>query len=271
MHGGHGTFGAGLEWLLLAPLTLAAVLYLMAAATQPRTGARAWPAHRSMLWLLGLATIAAAALGPRAAAAPGDVTAHLTAHFLIGMLAPLLMVLSAPVTLALRALDVRRARRLSRALSCRPARVLTHPLTAATVNVGSLWALYATPLSDLVRGDPALHYLLLAHFFLAGYLFTASLIGLDPAPHRSSFSFRLVVLVLAIAAHSILAKHLYSHPPPGTPTAQAERAAILMYYGGDLLELALVVLFCAQWYRASSPQRASKPARTAEHKQRSRR
>ncbi len=64
---------------------------------------------------------------------------------------------------------------------------------------------------------------------------------------------RLVVVVLAIAAHSILAKHLYSRPPAGMPAAAVERGALLMYYGGDLLELALVVLLCAQWYRASRP------------------
>jgi putative membrane protein len=257
----HGQPGA--SWLLLASLTVAAVLYLAAARSRTRAGATAWPAHRGILWLLGLATIATAALGPLADAAHHDFAAHLAAHLLVGMLAPLLIVLSAPVTLALRALDVGRARRVSRLLNSRPARFLTDPAPAAILNVGSLWALYATPLGAAMLGKPALHPLLLTHFFLTGYLFTASIVGVDPAPHRRSFRLRLVVVVLAIAAHSILAKHLYGHPPAGTPAAAAESGALLMYYGGDLLALALIVLFCAQWYRAARPP-ARRPARRSD-------
>jgi putative membrane protein len=267
----HGQAGAALGWpipgwLILAALILAAVLYLAAAASQTaaasRTRAGAWPAHRSVLWLLGLAAIATAALGPLADAARHDFAAHMAAHLLAGMLAPLLMALAAPVTLTLRVLDVAHARRVSRSLNSRPARFLTDPAPAAILNVGSLWALYATPFGGMLLGASSSHHLLLAHFFLAGYLFTAAIAGVDPAPHRRSFRLRLAVLALAIAAHSILAKHLYSHPPAGVPAAAAEDGALLMYYGGDLLHLALVVLLCARWYRASRPpalQRASRP------------
>lgn len=248
----HGQTGAVLGWLTLAALILAAVLYLAAAASRT-TRAGAWPAHRSVLWLLGLVAIATAALGPLADAARQNFAAHVAAHLLVGMLAPLLMALAAPVTLALRTLDVAHARRVSRSLNSRPARFLTDPATAAIINVGSLWALYATPFGGMLLSSASSHHLLLAHFFLAGYLFTAAIAGVDPAPHRRSFRLRLTVLALAIAAHSILAKHLYSHPPAGVPAAAAEDGALLMYYGGDLLQLVLLVLLCAQWYRASRP------------------
>lgn len=245
---------------LLLPLALAAALILaagvyLAAAARPRTGRNPWPAHRSLLWLLGLATIAAAVLGPLAGAAHERFPAHVAAHLLAGMLAPLLIVLSAPGTLALRTLDVSRARRLSRLLNSGCLRFLTDPAPAAVLNIGSLWVLYATPASRVMQAD-GLHYLLLGHFFVAGYLFTVSIIGIDPAPHRRSFQLRLAVLVLAIAAHSILAKHIAGHPPARMPAAAAEQGAMLMYYGGDLLEIILVALFCAQWYRASRPAAA---------------
>lgn len=264
----HGEQGPG---LLPAPFAvalvagvavligLAAALYLAAAAAQPRTGRSPWPGYRTGLWLLGLATIAAAVLAPFAGPAHRDLSAHLGAHLLTGMLAPLLIALSAPVTLALRTLDVAAARRLSRLLNTRCARFLTEPAPAAVLNVGSLWVLYATPVGGPLIGNPVAHHLLLIHFFLAGYLFTVSVVGLDPAPHRRSFPARLAVLVLAIAAHASLAKYVFAHPPGGTPVAAAERAAMLMYYGGDLLELALLVVFCAQWYRASRPAAAGLP------------
>jgi putative membrane protein len=121
----HDVPGLLLPLALAAALLLAAGLYL-AAATRPPAGRNPWPAHRSLLWLLGLATIAAAGLGPLADAAHQGVPAgkgfpaHMAAHLLAGMLAPLLIALSAPATLALRTLDVARARRLSRLLTSRP-------------------------------------------------------------------------------------------------------------------------------------------------------
>jgi hypothetical protein len=54
-----------------------------------------------------------------------------------------------------------------------------------------------------------------------------------------------------LAAHGILAKYLYAHPPAGV--LHAEAGAQLMYYGGDVLDLILIVVFCRQWYTATDP------------------
>jgi putative membrane protein len=63
--------------------------------------------------------------------------------------------------------------------------------------------------------------------------------------------------VLFLAAHGILAKYLYGHPPAGVPAGAGRAGAELMYYGGDLIDLALIVVFCWQWYRATDPGRRS--------------
>jgi putative membrane protein len=55
------------------------------------------------------------------------------------------------------------------------------------------------------------------------------------------------VLVLVAASHAVLAKHLYAVPPAGVPAAEAARGAMLMYYGGDVIEIALAVLLCRRW------------------------
>jgi putative membrane protein len=114
------------------------------------------------------------------------------------------------------------------------------------LNAGGLWAVYTTSLYEL-------HTLVQIHVLAAGYLFTAAIIGVDPAPHRPGRPVRAAVLLAFLAAHGILAKHLYAHPPAGVPTTQAEAGAQLMYYGGDLLDLVLVALFCWQWYAATDP------------------
>jgi putative membrane protein len=201
--------------------------------------------------------VAAGLTGPVADAAHHDFTVHMGGHLLVGMIAPLLLVAARPVTVALQALPVRHGRRLARLLSTAPVRVLTHPVTAAVLSAGGLWLLYRTGLYALTRHDELVHLGVHVHVLLAGYLFTAAVIGRDPAPHRSGFATRAGTLVLILAAHGILAKYLYGHPPAGVPDEQARTAGLLMYYGGDLIDIGLMVVLCRQWYASSRPRRVS--------------
>ena len=128
--------------------------------------------------------------------------------------------------------------------------------------VGGLYLLYLTPLYDLTQQVPAAHALLLAHLLLAGCLYTWAIAGPDPAPRRPGMVTRLAVLVSAAGAHAYLAKLLYARA--GEPaahghhggTAEAETAAQLMYYGGDVAEILLAVMLFAGWYRRTSAVRS---------------
>jgi putative membrane protein len=259
----HDAGGLGIAWLVVAFLAISGVVYLVAAGAERSRGRRAWPWHRDASWVAGLVVVAITLVGPLAAAAHRDLGAHMVAHVLAGMLAPLLLVASAPLTLAFRSLHPVPARRLSRLLGSRAVRFVMHPVVASLLNVGSLWLLYATPLASAMRDVPLVHELVIVHVLLAGFLFTASIVPVDPSPHRASFPLRLVVLVLAIAAHSVLAKRVFAGPPAGATIAEARGAGLVMYYGGDALELVLLVAFFAQWYRAAGRRLAPAPAAPA--------
>ena len=92
---------------LLAAIGIAIYLGLVVTGRQP--GMR----RRCGLWVAGSLAAAAAVSGPLAEAADTSYVAHMVAHVLLGMLAPLLLVLAAPVTLLLRTLPVSTARQLS--------------------------------------------------------------------------------------------------------------------------------------------------------------
>jgi putative membrane protein len=252
----HAAGSAGL--LALAPAAIALLLgaAYVGAAWRDRHR-RAWPMHRTALWILGLAAATAAVTGPLADRAHEDLVAHMVGHLLLGMLAPLLLVRAAPVTLALRALDVVPARRLTALLRSRPLRAVAHPVPAAALDAGGMWVVYGTPVLTRMHGDPLLTALVDVHVLLAGCLFTAAVVGVDPSPHRPSARYRGVVLVAAMAAHGILAKQLYAMPPAGVPRAEAELAAQVMYHAVDAL---LLVLLGVGWYRASRPRGAGMPA-----------
>lgn len=247
---GHHDHVAAAGWdtaVLVAALVVAAGLYLLGVQRTRRRG-RPWPVWRTGLWLLGIVAAVAPLVGPLAELAHTDFRVHMVGHVLLGMLAPLLMVLAAPMTLALQVLPAGRARVLARALRASPVVVLTHPVTAALLNIGGLSLLYRTGLYDASTQQPLVHAAVHAHVLLAGYLFTFSRVGPDPAPHRPGLGVRAGVLVVAVAAHNVLAKLLYAEPPIGVGPEQAAAAAQVMYYAGAPIEIALFILLGKEWF-----------------------
>ena len=251
-HASHG-FGNVSQILLAIPFSVALVLYLIAVIVSNRKH-KQWPISRIILWAIGVSCAIGAVSGPVAQRAHMEFSFHMLGHLLIGMLAPLLMVLAAPVTLILRALPVTQARWLSRILKSRFMGVVSNPIVAAILNVGGLWVLYTTSLFEAMHQHILLYLFIHIHVFLAGYLFTISMIYIDPAPHRTGFIYRGSVLILALTGHGILSKYIYAYPPAGIPREQAQSGGILMYYGGDLIDLILIVIFCYQWYKAVRPR-----------------
>ncbi|MCM3086503.1 cytochrome c oxidase assembly protein [Bhargavaea ginsengi] len=222
-----------------------------------------WPAWRFILWLSGSSMAVAVFAGPLADAAHLDFRFHMAGHLLLGMLAPLLMALSAPVTLLLRALPVPAARQVTKMLRHPVARFYRNPITASVLNIGGLWLLYATPLFQLMHHHLWLYLLIHIHVFAAGYLFTISMIYIDPAPHPSSHLFRTVIFIFALAAHGILSKYIYANPLPGFPADEVREGAMLMYYGGDLVDLVIIILLFSSWYRATAPRHSYQKIETS--------
>ncbi|WP_447035099.1 cytochrome c oxidase assembly protein [Streptomyces sp. DSM 118878] len=244
-------------------LVTVAVGYVVLTARARRANPRAgWSPWRTGLFLTGTALLALALLPPLATAAHGDFRGHMLQHLLIGMYAPLALMLGAPVTLLLRTLPVAHARVLTRMSRGRPARLIANPFTALLLSVGTLPLLYCTPLYDASAGNEALHWLLRLHFLLSGCLFVWAIAGPDPAPTRPGVPARLVVLGVAIAAHATLSQAMYAgflidiH----APAAQIRAGAEAMYYGGDIAELLLAAALVATWRPTRNTVR---PARAA--------
>jgi putative membrane protein len=246
----HASGSTSFEVILAVPFLAAFLGYAAGVVAQHRRGRR-WPWYRSASWSAGVLLAATGFVGPIAAASHGDFVAHMWAHLLVGMAAPLFLVWGAPVTLALRSLHVVPARRLSRLLRARPVRFVTTPIVAGLLNVGGLWVLYTTPVYEAMQDNLLLHVVVMTHVLLAGFVFTAATIPVDPTPHRAGFLHRAIVAVLAFAAHGVLAKTLYADPPAGVGVADALLGSQVMFVGGDLVDIAIVTVLCAQWYRAA--------------------
>ena len=252
--GGHLEVMGILSQLVLAlPFVIVFFLYIMAVVRSNRWY-KPWPRYRTVCWTLGVMLAIFSVAGPLAKFAHVNFTAHMVGHLLLGMLAPLLMALAAPVTLTLRTLRITTARKVSKVLQSSPSRFLTNPIISSILNIGGLWLLYTTSLYSLMHENILLYLIVHLHVFIAGYLFTVSIIYIDPRPHRLSFLYRSIVLVVALAGHGILSKYIYAHPPIGVSIEQAKSGGMLMYYGGDAIDIVLILILCLHWFRASRPR-----------------
>lgn len=244
-------------------LLLAGGYVLLAGRARRRNPQAGWSRWRSGWFLAGCALLAGGLLPPIAPWAHGDFRGHMLQHLLVGMYAPLGLVLGAPVTLLLRNLPVGQGRRLTALVQSRPLHALANPVTALLLSVGTLGLLYFTPLSTMMSAHTGLHWLLHAHFLFAGCLFAYVIAGPDPAPARPGVPVRMVVLGVAIAAHALISQLMYGgfgidiH----APVDQVQGGAQIMYYGGDIAELLLAVALVATWRPGPGARRAPQPTR----------
>ena len=210
-----------------------------------------WPIRRTFCWIFGVIVAVLSVTGPLAEAAHMNFTYHMIGHLLFGMLAPLLLVFSAPVTLLLRTLPTKYARYLTKLLKSTYAKVITHPAVATAQNIAGPYGLYTMGLYSYMHENDFVYFFIHMHIFLAAYLFTMSIIYIDPVFHRHSFRKRALALIIGIAGHSVIAKWIYIQPPIGVTPEHAQTGAYFMYYGGDLIEGVLIFTLCWQWYKAT--------------------
>lgn len=262
MHGG-GTPGTGaLPDPSLAPLYLlvffGGVVYAAMLWRQRQLG-RTWPPGRSLMFALGILLVWYGLSPALMAAGHADLRVHMTQHMLLGMFAPLALVLGQPLTLLLRSLPVPAARQLTGVLHAAPLRWLLHPLTALTLNVGGIGVLYLTPLYAAMLGGGPLHLLVHFHIIAAGFLYSSVVAGVDPSPLRAPFAWRLGTLLAGAALHAALGKLMFAELyPRGTGQAPEviEAAARQMYYWGDLAEALLACVLFWGWLKARDRERA---------------
>ncbi|MEO8330251.1 MAG: cytochrome c oxidase assembly protein, partial [Candidatus Nanopelagicales bacterium] len=195
---------------------------------------------------------------------------HMTQHMVLSMVAPILLVLAAPITLALRSLPAAGRNEpsgprewLLSALHSPFVRVLTHPVTALVLFISAPYLIYFSGLFEVAMRQHWAHELMHVHFVLVGYLFFESLIGIDPLPFRASYPMRLVTLFASLAFHAFFAVALMSSQAliapsyyaalnrpwwPDLLTDQNTGSAFAWAFGEFPAVIALVVLL-VQWSR----------------------
>jgi putative copper resistance protein D len=202
--------------LMIGILVTAVALYIRGVIILTRRGDK-WPVGRTVAFALGISAIDYATSGGLGVYAKFSFEYHMIAHMLLGMVAPIGIVLGAPITLALRTLPQGRTSQergvrgtLIALLHSKPAAVFTNPISALALFDGSLFVLYMTPLFGNLMQSHLGHLVMSAHFLLAGILFFHVIIGIDPNPRKVPYIVRIVILFAAMSIHAFFAIALIS-------------------------------------------------------------
>jgi putative copper resistance protein D len=213
-------FGFVPNGFMIAVVVLAGALYAAGLMSLRRRGIH-WPVGRTIAWYGGLAILFYATCGGLGLYAHVLFSAHMTAHMVLSMVAPIPLVLAAPITLAIRTLPGPRApgdlsprQVLLRVLHSRVVVVLSHPVVALALFVGSLYGLYFTGLFTRLMGSHLGHVAMEVHFLAVGLLFFWVLVGVDPHPRQVQPLLKVVVLFAGMALHAFFAVALMSSTTP---------------------------------------------------------
>jgi putative copper resistance protein D len=209
-------FGYEPNSLIIGVLVLLVALYIKGVVVLTKRGDK-WPVGRTISFALGISAVDFATSGGLGLYANFSFSYHMIAHMVIGMIAPIGLVLGAPITLALRTLPQGRNPQergvrgsLIAVLHSKVGIIFTNPIIALIIFDGSLFALYFTDLFSVLMSTHVGHLFMTLHFLVAGYIFFSVIIGVDPNPRKIPHLLRIVVLFAAMSIHAFFSVALMS-------------------------------------------------------------
>jgi putative copper resistance protein D len=258
--------------LIIGLLTLMVALYIKGVVVLTKRGDK-WPVGRTVAFALGIAATNFATSGGLGLYAQFSFSYHMMSHMVLGMIAPIGLVLGAPMTLALRTLPQGRNSEergirgsLLAALHSKIGIIYTNPIVALAIFDGSLFALYFTDLFSVLMQSHVGHLFMSLHFLAAGFLFFFIIIGVDPNPRRVHYLVQIVILFAAMSIHAFFSVALMSTstliddgfyaslqtPWLGDPLADQKLGGSIGWAMGEIPILIALVATFINWMRDDS-------------------
>ncbi|MGW0650647.1 cytochrome c oxidase assembly protein [Streptomyces umbrinus] len=283
-HSGHGTMmdlppftlGRGLAWspdpFFLVACLLGLALYGWGVVRLVRRG-DAWPVGRTVSFVIGVLSVMLVLCTGLNDYGMVMFSVHMVQHMVISMLSPILILLGAPITLALRALPTagrdRKGPRelLLMFLHSRFMRIVTHPAFTIPLFIASLYALYFTPIFDFLMDSKTGHIAMMCHFLAVGLVFFWPIMGVDPGPHRPGYLMRMLELFAGMPFHAFFGIALmmasepmvqtYKNPPSSLgidALADQTAAGGIAWAFSEIPSVLVLLALLFQWHRSEERQ-----------------
>jgi putative membrane protein/putative copper resistance protein D len=292
-HGGHGmvmdlppfTLGRGLQWsadpFFLVACLLGLALYGWGVVRLTRRGDK-WPVGRTVAYVAGVLSVALMMCTGLNEYGMVMFSVHMVQHMVISMLSPILILLGAPITLALRALPpAARGHKgprelLLMLLHSRYMKIVTHPVFTIPLFIASLYALYFTPLFDFLMGSTTGHVAMMVHFLAVGLVFFWPIMGVDPGPNRPGYLMRMLELFAGMPFHAFFGIALMMASTPMVETFRDPPASLgidalsdqnaaggIAWAFSEIPSVLVLIALMFQWY-ASDQRQAKRKDRAAD-------
>ncbi|MFC9630742.1 cytochrome c oxidase assembly protein [Streptomyces mirabilis] len=293
-HSGHGmtmdlppfTLGRGLEWstdpFFLVACLVGLALYGWGVVRLARRGDK-WSVGRTIAFVLGVLTVMLVMCTKLNDYGMVMFSVHMVQHMVISMLSPILILLGAPITLALRALPVAATRGnkgprelLLMFLHSRYMQIITHPAFTIPLFIASLYALYFSPIFDILMGSKTGHIAMMCHFLAVGLVFFWPIMGVDPGPHRPGYLMRMLELFAGMPFHAFFGIALmmasapmvetYKNPPASLgidALSDQSAAGGIAWAFSEIPSVLVLIALLFQWY-ASEKRQARRTDRAAD-------
>ena len=238
--------------LVLAAVIVTAAWYLRARSQLVARG-RPWSWNRTLSFLAGLVALDVALQSPVATFTMEYFQAHVIQHLLLMVVAPPLLALGAPMTLALQTSGRDTKIRLLGILNSRPFRLMTHPLPVAVAYYFSMFAFFLTFALGFAMDHMWLMDVINLVFLFASTLFWWPIVGLDPIPHwKMSHGAKLVNLLIGVPIESFLGLALLSTTRPAASiytVAGTHSGGAMLWIGAELFTFVALIPVFVQWVR----------------------
>lgn len=270
-----------LQPMPIFPVLCALLLFAYAAGVVAvrRRGGR-WPVGRTAAFVVGLLVMWQVTATGVEGYGMMLFSVHMFQHMMLTMTVPILLLMGAPVTLALRALSsrghggaVRRA--IVAVLHSRVVRVLMSPPVRWFLFLSGLYGIYFTSLFDRLMSNVWGHYLMLGHFLATGLLFFAALVAVDPIPGRTRPMFRILEMFVSTPFHAFFGiavmmtstpiVSFFMHPPNAWGVdvlADQNIAGAIAWAFSEVPTLMVMAVVFAQWVRSERRAEARRDRRT---------
>jgi putative copper resistance protein D len=184
--------------------------------------------------------------------------AHMTQHLALALIVPPLLLLGAPLLLAVALPPPRAARAIARIARHPLVLAFASPVVAWLLFVAVLWGIHFSPLYDLALRYEGAHVVEHGLLFTSALLFWLPVVQVGYAPLPVAFPVRLFYLFLAIPQGAFLGlaiyasqRVLYPHYLVGRTVAAAladqQNAGAVMWIGGGALLFAAFMLTGVAW------------------------
>ncbi|MEU5341610.1 MULTISPECIES: cytochrome c oxidase assembly protein [unclassified Streptomyces] len=270
------TLGRGLQWspdpFFLVACLLGLALYGWGVVRLVRRG-DAWPVGRTVSFVAGVLSVMLVLCTGLNDYGMVMFSVHMVQHMVISMLSPILILLGAPITLALRALPTagrdRKGPRelLLMFLHSRFMKVVTHPAFTIPLFIASLYALYFTPIFDFLMDSKTGHIAMMCHFLAVGLVFFWPIMGVDPGPHRPGYLMRMLELFAGMPFHAFFGIALmmasqpmvetYENPPASLgidALADQTAAGGIAWAFSEIPSVLVLLALLFQWHRSEERQ-----------------